>query len=174
MERKVKYSYEFKLSSVQRVLKNQDSVNSISKELCLDTSLLRRWILFYEHHGEKGLLPRKNQDYGVDFKLKVIQTMQSKSLSLIATCLQFNIPTTSTLISWINKYTVEGVESLHPKTRGKPKSMSPKKPIRKQAKPLTREEELLEELKILRLENDYLKKLYALIQKENQPLDKKR
>lgn len=173
MERKVKYSYEFKLSSVQRVLKNQDSVNSISKELSLDTSLLNRWVLFYEYHGEKGLMPRKNQDYSGDFKLKVIQTMQAKSLSLIETCLQFNIPTTSTLTHWINKYATEGIESLHQKTRGRPKTMNSNKSIKKQVKPLTREEELLEELKVLRLENDYLKKLYALIQKENQPLDKK-
>lgn len=173
MERKVKYSYEFKLSSVLRVLKNQDSVNSISKELGIDTSLLRRWVLYYEHHGEKGFITKKNKDYSGDSKLKVIQTMQAKSLSLIETCLQFNIPTTSTLISWINKYTTQGVESLHQKTRGRPKTMNSNKPVKKQTKPLTREEELLEELKILRLENDYLKKLYALIQKENRPLDKK-
>jgi transposase len=45
---------------------------------------------------------------------------------------------------------------------------------RKHKKPLTREEELLEELADLRAENAYLKKLHALIQSESAKEEKRK
>ena len=64
-------------------------------------------------------------------------------------------------------FTNFGIKGLYPKPKGRPKSMSNyKRKKRKSDKPLTREEELLQENEALRCELEYLKKLQALIQAE--------
>ena len=73
MERKVKYNYEFKLRCVEEVLKNHRSTESVSVEKNISQTNLRRWLGFYRKYGKEGLLPRKNQNYSSDFKLKVIR-----------------------------------------------------------------------------------------------------
>ena len=167
MERKVKYNYEFKLRCVEEVLKNHQSINSVSIQNGLYPTGLNRWISVYIKFGNEGLLARKkNQKYNVNFKLKVLQTIQKNSLSLNEACLKFNIPTKSKIISWRRKYIEEGLSGLELKPKGRPKSMNFKRKQRKTDKPLTREEELLKELEYLRAENEILKKLNALVQAE--------
>ena len=88
--------------------------------------------------------------------------------------MEFNIPTKSTIIKWQKDFTTFGVEGLHPKPKGRPKSMSNfKRKKRKSDKPLTREEELLLENEALRCENALLKKLQALIQAEEKARKRK-
>jgi transposase len=167
MERKVKYNYEFKLSCVEEVLKKHQSINSVSIEKGLGSTVLNSWISAYIKYGHEGLLPReKNQKYRVSFKFKVLQTIQKNSLSLNEACLRFNIPTKSTIISWRRKYIEEGLSGLELNPRGRPRSMNFKRKQRKTNKPLTREEELLKELEYLRAENEILKKFNALVQAE--------
>jgi len=167
MERKVKYDYAFRLRCVEEILKKHRSVESVSVENSFDESNLRRWISFYRKYGKEGLLPRRaNQSYSVDFKLKVIKTIEEKSLSLAEACLRFNIPTKSTIITWQRKYGNEGLTGLKLKPKGRPVSMNFKRKKRKSDKPLTREEELLRENEYLRAENELLKKFNALVQAE--------
>jgi transposase len=167
MERKVKYSYEFKLRCVHEVLENHRSIGSVAAENPFDESNLRRWISFYRKHGKEGLHPKGgNQIYSIDFKLKVIKTIEKESLSLAQACLTFNIPTKSTIIVWQRKYGDEGLAGLKLKPKGRPVSMNIKRKKRKSDKPLTREEELLREIEYLRAENEILKKFNALVQAE--------
>jgi transposase len=72
----------------------------------------------------------------------------------------------STINSWQRAYEKEGIEGLNIKPKGRPPKMKPpiKRKARKSSKPLTREQELLEELEYLRAENALLKKLQALDQ----------
>lgn len=167
MERKVKYSYEFKLECVELVLKKHLSCDSVSKRKGPDASNIRKWVRFYKKHGKTGLVPRKNQSYPVDFKLKVLKHIEEEFLSLIEACLKFNIPDSAVIIKWQRDFANFGIEGLQPKPKGRPKSMSNfKRKKRKSDKPLTREEELLLENEALRCELDFLKKLQALIQAE--------
>ena len=83
MERKINYNYEFKLRCVNEVLKNRQSIMVIAKENGIGTTSLKEWIKWYLKFGNEGLLPvKKNANYSIDFKLKVLQTIDSKSLSL--------------------------------------------------------------------------------------------
>ena len=175
MERKVKYSYEFKLRCVHEVLQNHRSIGSVAAENPFDESNLRRWISFYRKHGKEGLRPKGgNQIYSIDFKLKVIKRIEKESLSLAAACLIFNIPTKSTIITWQRNYRDEGLTGLKLKTKGRPVSMEIKRAKKKPSKPLTREEELLLEIESLRAENELLKKFNALVQAEEAKLKRKR
>lgn len=165
MSRKVKYDYEFKLHCVKEVLNKRRSITSVSSEKGLHQSNLYKWIMFYQKDGNKGLIPRQNQSYSSEFKLKVLRAIEKDYLSLNQACLIFNIPTDSILIKWQRDYKEFGTPGLENKHRGRPKIMIKRKK-RKTDKPLTREQELLQENELLRAENALLKKLQALIQAE--------
>jgi transposase len=167
MERKVKYNYEFKLRCVEEVLKKHRSVNAVANENSIAYSNLKRWISFYIEYGNEGLFQRqKSKIYSANFKLKVIQAIQNKCISLNKACLTFNIPRGTTIRSWQKKYEEEGLAGLKPKPKGRPVSMQFKRKKRKSDRPLTREEELLRENEYLRAENELLKKFNALVQAE--------
>jgi transposase len=167
MERKVKYDYAFKLECVELVLQDHYSSESVSKQKGLHESNIRKWVNLYQTFGTAGLLPRANQHYSIDFKLKVLKAIEKESLSLRESRLRFNIPTDSIIIKWQKDFAKFGHQGLQAKPKGRPKSMSNfKRKKRKSDKPLTREEELLLENEALRCELDYLKKLQALIQAE--------
>ncbi len=111
--------------------------------------------------------------------MEVLNTIAQEYLSLREVCLKFNIPSESVIIKWQRDFSTFGIEVLHPKPKGRPKSMNNfKRKKRKSdtlakgeqsvAKPLTREEELLQEIESLRCENALLKKLQALIQAEEE------
>lgn len=174
MERKVRYSFEFKLQCVEEVLKKHRSAESVANEHGLDKSNLRRWVIFYCKYGTSGLLPRQYQIYDSAFKLKVLSTIEKKCLSLNEACVAFNISNPSILISWQKRLEKLGTLGLEDKPRGRPKSMAYKRAKKKSNKPLTREEELLLENESLRAENELLKKLQALIQAEEAAQSKKR
>ena len=174
MERKVKYDYAFKLECVKLVIEKHHSYGVVSRQKGVEKSNIRKWVGFYKLYGENGLIPRINQNYTVDFKLKVLQSIDENFLSLNDTCLKFNIPTSSVFIKWKRDYANFGLEGLQPKQKGRAKSMGNiKRKKHKSDKPLTREEELLLENEALRCENELLKKLQALIQAEEKARKRK-
>ena len=75
MERKVKYDYAFKLKCVQSVLIERSSIELFSRENSIHKSIIHRWIILYNKFGESGLLPRINQIYSIEFKLKVLKNI---------------------------------------------------------------------------------------------------
>ena len=167
MERKVKYDYTFKLECVELVLKKHYSTKAVSKLKCLDESNIRKWVSFYQLYGKSGLFPRKNNKYSIDFKLRVLKTIEKEFLSLRETSLKFDIPDVAIIVKWKRDFANFGLDGLQSKPKGRPKSMSNfKRKKRKSDQPLTREEELLSENEALRCELDVLKKLQALIQAE--------
>ena len=174
MERKVKYDYAFKLECVNLVLEKHYSYEYVAIQRGLNESNIRKWVGFYMKYGKIGLLPRKNQSYSIDFKIRVLKTIETKNLSLREACVEFNIPTVSIIIKWKKDFATFGLEGLQPKTKGRPKTMNNnKRKKRKSDKPLTREEELLLEIEALRCENELLKKLEALIQAEEKAKKRK-
>ena len=167
MERKVKYDYAFKFECVKLVVEKHYSWDYVAVEKGISSSNIRKWVGFYKEYGTVGLLPRKNQSYSLDFKLKVLKAIDKDLLSLRETSIKFNIPDTGIIVKWKRDFANFGFEGLRPKTRGRPKAMNTiKRKKRKTDKPLTREEELLKENEALRCENELLKKLQALIQAE--------
>ena len=174
MERKVKYDYVFKLECVKLVLEKHYSYNYVSNQKGLNESNIRKWVGFYRQYGSSGLLPRKNQSYSVNFKLNVLRAIDKDLLSLRDSSIKFNIPDAAIIVKWKKDFANFGLVGLQPKTKGRPKSMNEnKRKKRKSDKPLTREEELLLEIEVLRCENELLKKLQALIQAEEKAKKRK-
>lgn len=165
MSRKSKYTKEFKLKAVKRVLNDHQSVHRVSDDLGIHKSDLHKWVAYYQKYGISGLRSIKtNTRYSGDFKLEVVRSIEQKGLSFRQASLKYNIPTHSTVQSWYQLYEEKGVCELYEDGRGRYKSMNKSKPKRTTNKPLTKEEELLLENESLKAELALLKKLQALAQ----------
>ena len=173
MSRKIKHSLEFKISIVKEVLQGDLSIARLSADKLINIHMLERWVRFYRRYGVAGLRPQSNK-YSLDTKLAAIRTLVDNNLSLGEVCLQFNIRSMGVLTNWIRIYELEGIEGLSIEKRGKNRFMSSKEPKKKQSNPLTEQEKILEENKRLRAEVAFLKKLHALIQKEEAEKKRKR
>lgn len=170
MRKNRKHNFEFRLRVVQEVIQNRHSINSISEKEDIEHSLVKRWVAFYRKFGSEGLrLKTNNGRYTADFRLEVVKTLKAESLSLLQACLRFKVSSESVILNWIRIYDTQGPEGLKATRIGRPIKM-PRKPKR----PLTREEQLLEELASLKAENAYLKKLHALVQSEKQKEEKRK
>lgn len=168
MQKNRKHNFDFRLRIVEEVLKGRYSITRISQREKISSSLVKRWVGFYRKFGMSGLQPSSRR-YSGNFRLEVVQTLKAESLSLLQACLRFNVPNEATVLGWVRIYDFRGSEGLMAIRKGKPITM-PRKP----KKPLTREEQLLEELADLKAENAYLKKLQALIQSESAKEEKRK
>ena len=172
MAKNRKHGTEFRLQIIKENLKGH-SINSLSKKWDISTSLIRKWIDHHNSNGTKGLLDKRYIYYSKEFKLTVVRAYKDKGLSLRDCCLQFNIPTQSTISSWISKYEQRGLEGLN-EQKGRPRTMKKAKPKSKKTEPLTRLEELEKENLYLKAEIEFLKKLDALTQQKQTQQRKKR
>lgn len=165
---KIKYSEEIKIKAVKEILENNKSQKQVSKEYCIGVGDIQKWLAAYRENGEEGLQIRQNnhQKYDGNFKLKVVKYKQENRLSARQTAAYFNIATYTSVCQWEKKYIEGGVKSLLEEKRGSNYKMPKKTKTPKTHKsPQTQtEKELLEKIRILEMENEYLKKLNALVQ----------
>ena len=160
-----KYTFEEKYEAVQRVL-NGMSIRDSARIMGVCESQVRKWFHLYENHGWEELINR-GAAYDGDFKVMVVEYMHSNHLSCRSTAAYFGIREHGTVAKWERIYYEEGPESLlrckprgrPPKGMGKKKSVSQKKELSEATK-----EDLIAEVQRLRMENEYLKKLRALVQ----------
>lgn len=161
MAKNRKHGTEFKLRVINDNLKGF-SINSLSRKWDISTSVIRKWIDHHRSNGKKGLSGKRYTYYTKEFKLTVIRAYKDNGLSLRDCCLHFNIRDQSSVSSWIAKYEQQGLDGLNEQKKGRPPTMKRDKSISKEAKPLTRLEELERENLYLKAEIDFLKKLDAL------------
>ncbi len=156
-----KYSYEEKLAAVELVVVDDFSTHEAAKISGIPRTPILRWVDRYKQFGPEGLLT-KRRTYDGTFKISVIEYMHENHLSLCQTAVKFGIPTEVTVGKWERIYYEEGPHGLFRDNRGKKSKMNSDKPKRKIKKET--EEDLVAEVQRLRMENEYLKKLQALVQ----------
>ena len=111
----------------------------------------------------KGV-PQKR--YTGEFKQRVIETMHTEKLSFRETAIQFQISGHERIAQWERIYLEEGPEGLYKERRGRANAASGIQKGRKPRLEKKIEEDLIAENQRLRAENDYLKKLNALVLEE--------
>ncbi|SMO72389.1 transposase [Solitalea koreensis] len=174
MNKKTKYTPDFKLKLVKSVLQAHQSKRSVAKAHGVRNSNLELWVKFYEAYGPLGLEPSKKQ-YPPAFKIQTVRCILAEQLSLSDACVRFQVSQPSVLLGWLRKYEKEGLEGFQQETRGrKSKDPMPKKIPKLSEKVKSREEQLEEENTYLKAEIAFLKKWYALIQQEEKEKRKKR
>ena len=149
-----KYSKEEKLKAIKEI-EAGGSIEKIGREQRIDKSELKWIVRCYREHGEKGLNSHTN-NWTANQKSEVLKYMSENQLSFRETGVRLGIRH-STILQWERKYLENGISGLEDKKKGrKPRTPKPKLPM-------TRLEELEEENLNLRIENEYLKKLNALV-----------
>ena len=116
--------------------------------------------------------------YSPEFKLSVILDMREHKLSYHETMRKYFPHLTdsknfSFLLKWERKYLEEGIEGLSKENRGRP-TVNGKKRGRPPKLDKQVEEDLIAENQRLRMENEYLKKLNALVQERIKRENKKK
>ena len=98
--------------------------------------------------------------------------MHDNHLSLMETCIKFNIGSHAIVGKWERIYYEEGSQALYEERRGRRKNMKSKP--RKKKLSEDKEKDLIAEVRQLRMENEYLKKLNALVQERIKRENKKK
>lgn len=156
------YSPKLKLEIVQKYLQGAGGVKKLAEEYYVHKSDIQKCRDAYLEHGLEGLNPAP-KSYRGDFKISVVEYMHTTGSSLRKTAAHFNIPCKDLITRWERIYYEEGKEALYVERRGRTPKMGTKK-TRKLKKNVNENEDLLAEVQRLRMENEYLKKLNALIQ----------
>ena len=162
MSKRKIYSTELKLEIVQRYQQGNISMNDLAKQYHVHKSDIAKWNAAYLEHGVVGLCTTHGT-YTGDFKVAVIEYMHSTGASIRNTAIHFNIPSHSTVMTWERIYYEFGKEGLYEELRGRTSKMGTKRAC-KSKKNINTNEDLLAEVQRLRMENEYLKKLNALVQ----------
>ena len=149
-----KYSKEELITAIKEV-ESGYSINQIAKQHHIGWTVLQVSLRRYQEHGEQGLYTHA---YGWTAKQKIeaLNYMHENNLSFTKTGVLLGI-TNRTIWEWEKRYLENGIEGL----KNKRKSRKPR--VQKPKPPKTRLEELEEENLNLRIENEYLKKLNALV-----------
>ena len=116
----------------------------------------------------KGVPNKRYTRYTPEFKKLVVETMQKEKLSYRETARQFEISDHKQVAAWERIYLTEGPEGFAVEQRDRSSKG------RFGTLPKEVEEDLLAEVQRLRAENAYLKKLQALVLKDERRRHKKR
>lgn len=108
-----------------------------------------------------------NKRYTPEFKKLVVEAMQKENLSYSETARRFEVCNHHIVMDWERIYLTEGPEGLAVERRGRKSTGRPRK------LPKEVEEDLLAEVQRLRAENEYLKKLQALVLEDERRQHKK-
>ena len=164
-----KMSSEQKLAAVERYLTSRES----SRAVAADFGISHRYLLTLANQYQKNgveVFVRRYTNYTKAFKLDVLNYMTEHGTSLNETAAIFKIAGASSVRNWKKQFETVGEDALQPKKKGR---QSMKKESTKQPKNALVEgspEALQAEINRLRMENEYLKKLNALVQaKEASP-----
>lgn len=118
-------------------------------------------------------MPRTNRKYSPEFKIEVVETKLKENLSQNETARRFNLfitvnghlyPDNKRVLSWERIYLEEGKEGFYIERRGRGSKGKGKKP---NLDPKV-EEDLIAKCQRLEMENEYLKKLSALVSAREQ------
>lgn len=164
-----KFTAKEKIEAVQRYLTGTEGYRNLAIQLGVEPKTLHYWIKRFEYHGEKAF-DNTYATYDKAFKIDVLKFMNDQGTSIRETAAIFNLSAPAVLLTWVKKMNVGGLDALESKKKGRP---SMKKDSSKQPKqvPVEGSVEALEaRIKQLEMENEYLKKLNALVQnKEKSP-----
>ena len=160
-----KYSNEFKLQVIKYYLEEHHSYSECCKKFNIPSSTpVTKWVNRYKMYGIEGLLKQQISSYDGKFKQNVVEYMHVNHLSATETANHFRLSGADRVLKWERIYYEKGPQALYKERRGRPRKMSSKNNKKNDKKNVNENKDLLDEVQRLRMENEYLKKLNALVQ----------
>ena len=166
---------EFRIKVVTEYLSGKGST-SLAKAYGISThSIILDWVHRFERRGIKGLKNRSmSQEYSSQFKVDVLNWKKQNRASLPVTALHFDLSSPSTIWQWERRFKESGIAGLERK-RGNLKHMAKHKqnklePAKAQT-PAAELKQLKQENQMLKIENEFLKKLDALARKKSKHMN---
>lgn len=170
----MRYTKEFKMECIRKYFNGEYIPDPGGcKHKTFRTKLLH-WVKIYNCLGENGLDHNKPKLTYNDKLQMCLRADKGESFVSIAS----SYGRQATYVSKIyKKYLLNGVDGLKLDKRGRPSKMKNKdinELINKETNPKLREKFLLQKIEDLEIENEYLKKLNALVQKRMDQQPKKK
>lgn len=159
-----KYTAQFKLEVIQYYLSGRGGYKTTGDYFGILESAVRQWVKAYQYHGTSSTIA-KYTHYSAEFKQSVLAYRQTHALSLRETAAKFDIRNRNAIRLWEQAYNAGGIAALTNRKLGRPRIM-PKHETSPANQDKPTYEELEKRLVWLEMENEYLKKLDALIRKE--------
>ena len=159
----MKYSVEFKMEVIDVWKEHKLTMAEIMSKYKISDQTVQRWATEYDSQGVDGLVTKPiKKIYTGEFKQKVVEDMRENGLNQSETSRKYSVGRNQ-VQQWERIYLEKGPEGLYIKNRGRKriKSANTKKIT---ALDKNIESDLIAEIQHLRMENEYLKKLNALIQ----------
>ncbi|MCF0106530.1 MAG: hypothetical protein HUJ53_07180 [Holdemanella sp.] len=169
----MRYTKEFKLECVHKYINGEHIENpgGCTRKNFMDK--LRNWVAIYNALGEAGL-DHKKPKLTFEDKLEICRRVDNgEAYNQIA----ISYGRQESFISSIyKKYLKDGPDGLKSNKRGRPPMKEEKSPQRLEdiTDPKEREKFLMDMLEKVQIENEYLKKLNALVQKRMDQQQKKK
>lgn len=171
----VKYNFELKKKIVQEYIKGQGGYRYLANKYQIKHEhTVKMWINSYLQFGFEGLLRKKQYtNYSVQFKINAIDLYLSKEMSYREVANKIGINNPALIANWMQKFRKTGIEGLS-KKKGRPSKMTSKKEDKLEAKQIikleerSRIKELEKQVRMLQIENAFLKELRRLREQETQ------
>lgn len=169
-----KFTRGKKLAIIQAYDPELISQTEYANQMDVTRSQFQYWLKLYEMHGESAFT-NGYTNFPASFKLDVLNHMAQSEASLMDTAALFKLSNYSVLHSWQKKMETGGLEALESKKKGRPSMKKDSNSSTKRSVVEGSVEALEERIKQLEMENEYLKKLNALVRnKEKSPNKTKR
>ena len=167
-----KLTNQQRIEIYERRLKGE-SLKNLSLKFNLNESKIKYLIALINKHGYNILRNNKNRCYSIEFKENAINRILIGRESINSVSIDIGLSSDGILHNWIKKFKENCYNVIESKRGRKSKTMTK---IKKSKKILTENDkikELEEKILYLEAENDYLKKLSALIQEKESQEKKK-
>lgn len=167
----MRYTKEFKLECIRKY-KNGEYITDPGG--CSHATFYRKlnsWVHIFDELGEAGLEYSKTM-LSFEDKIRCVQrVINGESMNSIATSIGRQ---ESQISKWYNIYLHEGFEGLKFRKKGRPPKMKKEEKYIESLSLEEQNEELKKRLELLEIENEYLKKLAALVQQRKGQQQKKK
>ena len=143
--------------------KNGETISSLAKAFNIRESNIKYLITLIEKHGNNILRKDKNRAYSKEFKLQAINRILINHESINSVAIDIGLISAGILHNWLSKFKENGYNVVEKKKGRKPKSMTKPKKNEKVLSEKDKIKQLEDEIIYLKAENEYLKKLKALV-----------
>ena len=157
-----KLTREDKIEIYKRRLKGE-TISSLAKSFNIRESNIKYLITLIEKHGNNILRKDKNRVYSKEFKLQAINKILINNESVNSVALDIGLISAGILHNWLSKFKENEYNVVEKKKGRKPKSMTKPKKNEKVLSEKDKIKQLEDEIIYLKAENEYLKKLRALV-----------